>query len=47
LLRQRSEFEQLYQKRRPYYLRARVRVETGSRAIQNIVEEITGALPRT
>jgi len=47
LLRQRSEFEQLYQKRRPYYLRARVRVETGSRAIQNIVEEITGALPGT
>jgi shikimate kinase len=47
LLRQRGEFEQLYQKRRPYYLRARVRVETGSRAIQNIVEEITGALPRT
>jgi shikimate kinase len=46
LLRHRSEFEQLYQKRRPYYLRARVRVETGSRAIQNIVEEITGALPR-
>lgn len=47
LLRQRSEFEQLYQKRRPYYLRARVRVETGSRAVQNIVEEITGSLPRT
>ena len=47
LLRQRSEFEQLYQKRRPYYLRARVRVETGSRTIQNIVEEITGGLPGT
>jgi shikimate kinase len=47
LLRQRSEFEQLYHKRRPYYLRARLRVETGSRAIQNIVEEITGGLPRT
>jgi len=47
LLRQRSEFEQLYQKRRPYYLRARLRVETGSRAVQNIVEEITGGLATT
>lgn len=47
LLRQRNEFEQLYQKRRPYYLRARVRVETGSHPIDKIVEEITGHLPRT
>ena len=47
LLRQKTEFEQLYQKRRPYYLRARLRVETGSRAIDKIVEEITGSLPRT
>lgn len=47
LLRQRSEFEQLYQKRRPYYLRAHLRVETASRAIDKIVEEITGGLPRT
>ena len=47
LLRQRGEFEQLYQKRRPHYLRARLRVETGSRDLDNIVEEITGSLPRT
>ena len=46
LLRQKSDFEQLYQNRRPYYLRARLRVETGSRAIQEIVEQITGSLPR-
>jgi shikimate kinase len=47
LLRQRSEFEQLYQMRRPYYLRALLRVETGSRDLDKIVEEITGSLPRT
>jgi len=46
LLRQKSEFEQLYQNRRPYYLRARLRIETGSRAIPEIVEQITGSLPR-
>jgi len=47
LLRGRTEFEQLYQKRRPYYLRANMRVDTTSRAIDTIVEEITGSLPRT
>jgi shikimate kinase len=47
LLRQPGEFEQLYQKRRPYYLRAQLRVETGSRALDKIVEEIKGSLPRT
>jgi shikimate kinase len=46
LLRQRSEFEQLYQKRRPYYLRAQLRVDTASRSPDKIVEEITGSLPR-
>ena len=46
LLRQKAEFEQLYQNRRPYYLRAHLRIETGSRAIQEIVEQITGSLPR-
>ena len=46
LLRQKSDFEQLYQNRRPYYLRARLRIETGSRAIPEIVEQITGTLPR-
>ena len=46
LLRQKSDFEQLYRNRRPYYLRARLCIETGSRAIQEIVEQITGSLPR-
>jgi len=46
LLREKSDFEQLYQNRRPYYLRARLRIETGSRAIPEIVEQITGSLPR-
>lgn len=47
LLRQRDEFEGLYQRRRPYYLRACMRVETGGRPVDKIVEEITGSLPRT
>jgi shikimate kinase len=46
LQREKSEFEQLYQNRRPYYLRARLRIETGSRGIPEIVEQITGSLPR-
>ena len=46
LLRQKSEFERLYRNRLPYYLRAHLRVETGSRGIEKIVEEIVGSLPR-
>ncbi len=39
-----SEFKRLYQRRRPRYLRARLRVETGGRDIERIVDEIVNSL---
>jgi shikimate kinase len=40
LRRKEDEFRQLYEARRPRYLRARLRVETGGREIEQIVDEI-------
>jgi hypothetical protein len=39
-----SAFRQLYEVRRPKYLRARLRVETGGREIAAIVSEIVDRL---
>src|SRR5215472_11143108 len=43
LRRQESEFLKLYETRRPHYLRARLRVETGGRAIERIIDEIVSS----
>jgi shikimate kinase len=40
LQRMEAEFRQLYEARRPRYLRAQVRVETSGREIERIVDEI-------
>lgn len=44
LRRKESEFRELYDARRPRYLEARVRVETGGRQIDQIVDEIVTRL---
>ena len=44
LRRQEAEFHELYEARRPHYLRAMLRVETGGRNIEHIVDEIVGSL---
>lgn len=44
LRRQEAEFRRLYEARRPRYLQAKVRVETGGREIDRIVHEIVKAL---
>ena len=44
LRRQESEFLKLYETRRPHYLRATLRVETGGRAIERIIDEIVSSL---
>lgn len=44
LRREEDEFRQLYDARRPRYLHARVRVETGGREIERIVDEIVKSL---
>jgi len=46
LRREEAEFRRLYEARRPRYLQASVRVETGGRAIEQIVSEIADALRR-
>jgi shikimate kinase len=42
--RKETEFKRLYQRRRPRYLQARLRVETGGREIERIVDEIVNSL---
>ncbi len=42
--RDREQFSQLYARRRPSYLKAHLRVETGGREIPAIVEEIVAGL---
>lgn len=44
LRRKEEEFRQLYGARRPRYLRARLRVETGGRKIEQVVDEIVESL---
>jgi shikimate kinase len=44
LRRDESAFRQLYETRRPKYLRARLRIETGGQEIERIVSEIVSAL---
>jgi len=44
LRRKEDEFRRLYQARRPRYLHARLRVETGGREIERIVDEIVNGL---
>jgi shikimate kinase len=44
LRREESEFRRLYEARRPRYLQASLRVDTGGKAIQQIVREIAGGL---
>lgn len=44
LRRQETEFRELYEARRPHYLRAMLRVETGGRNIEHIVNEIVNSL---
>jgi shikimate kinase len=44
LRRKEEEFRQLYEGRRPRYLHARLRVETGGREIERIVDEIVNSL---
>lgn len=46
LRREEAEFRRLYEARRPRYLQASVRVETGGRAIEQIVSEIADRLRR-
>jgi len=47
LRRKESEFRELYDARRPRYLQARLRVETGGRPIERIVDEIVDSLGLT
>ncbi|MGC2197690.1 MAG: shikimate kinase [Terriglobales bacterium] len=44
LRREEAEFRQLYEARRPRYLRANLRVETSGRAIERVVSEIVSGL---
>jgi shikimate kinase len=44
LRREEAEFRQLYETRRPRYLRAQLRVETGGREIERVVHEIVRCL---
>jgi len=44
LRREETEFQRLYQARRPRYLLAKMRVETGGREIPRIVDEIVSGL---
>jgi shikimate kinase len=44
LRRKQSEFHALYEVRRPRYMKARLRVETGGRQIEHIVDEIVDSL---
>ena len=44
LRREESEFRRLYDARRPRYLHASLRVETGGKAIEQVVREIAGGL---
>jgi len=44
LRRGESEFRQLYEVRRPRYLQAHIRVETGGKAVTDIVREIVSLL---
>ncbi len=44
LRREETEFQRLYQARRPRYLLAKMRVETGGREIPRIVDEIVSSL---
>jgi shikimate kinase len=47
LRREEAEFRRLYEARRPRYLQASLRVETGGRAIEQIVSEIADGLRRS
>jgi shikimate kinase len=44
LRRDRDQFRQLYEQRRPAYLRAQLRIETGGKTIAAVVEEIVCGL---
>ena len=44
LRRDREQFRQLYEQRRPAYLRAQLRIETEGKAISTVVEEIISGL---
>lgn len=44
LRRKETEFKELYEARRPRYLRAQLRIETGGRKIEHIVDEIVSTL---
>jgi len=44
LRRDREQFRQLYERRRPAYLKAELRIETGEKAIATVVEEIVSGL---
>ena len=44
LRREESEFRRLYETRRPMYLQASVKIETGGQAIEQIVSEIASKL---
>jgi shikimate kinase len=44
LRREESEFRRLYEARRPRYLQASLKVETGGKTIEQIVREIAGGL---
>jgi shikimate kinase len=44
LRRNREQFRQLYEERRPAYLRAQLRIETGDKAVAAVIEEIISGL---
>jgi shikimate kinase len=44
LRRKESEFRHLYEARRPRYLQAHIRVETGGKSVADVVREIAFAL---
>ena len=44
LRRDREQFRQLYRQRRPKYLKAHLRIETGGKEIKTVVEEIISGL---
>jgi shikimate kinase len=44
LRRDESEFQRLYQARRPHYLKAAMRVETGGKSVEAVAAELAGAL---
>jgi shikimate kinase len=44
LLRSEQSFRELYEERRPHYLKARLRQDTGGKPVEQVVEELVRAL---